>query len=77
VAGGPLAADILKCQLRRLERRDYPVSMTDEEFKRLKALFPEGVCDFTRRGVGQTTMVPWASFGPAPENLVFDINAHR
>ena len=45
--------------------------------KRLKAVFPEGVCDWTRKGVGQTTMVPWASFGPAPENLVFDINAQR
>jgi hypothetical protein len=77
VAGGPLAADILKCQLKRVDRRDYPASMTDEEFKRFKAVFPEGVCDWTRKGVGQTNMVPWASFGPAPENLVFDINAQR
>ena len=77
VAGGPLAADILKCQLKRVDRRDYPASMTDDEFRRVKAIFPEGVCDWTRKGVGQTTMVPWASFGPAPENLVFDINAQR
>ncbi len=77
VAGGPLAADILKCQLKRVDRRDYPASMTDEEFKRLNTVFPEGVCDWTKKGIGQTTMVPWASFGPAPENLVFNINAQR
>jgi hypothetical protein len=77
VAGGPLAADILKCQLKRVDRREYPASMTDGEFKRLRTIFPEGVCDWTKKGIGQTTMVPWASFGPAPENLVFDVNAQR
>jgi hypothetical protein len=77
VANGPIAADILKCQLKRIDRRDYPVSMSDEEFKRLKAIFPEGVCDWTKKSIGHAAMVPWASFGPAPENLVFDITTQR
>jgi hypothetical protein len=77
VAGGPLAADIVKCQLKRVDRRDYPASMTDEEFSRLKVMFPDGVCDWTKKGVGQTPMVPWASVGPAPENQLFDLNAQR
>jgi hypothetical protein len=36
-------------------------------------VFPHGVCDWSKDGVAQTGVVPWASFGPAPENLVFDI----
>lgn len=74
VAGGPLAADILKCSLKRVERRDYGVAFTDAEFARLKSIFPYGVCDWTKKGVSQTEVVPWGSFGPAPENLVFDLS---
>jgi len=73
VAGGPLAADNLKCRLQPVDRRDYAVSFTDAEFARLRSIFPDGVCDWSRKGVGQTHVVPWASFGPAPENLVFDV----
>lgn len=73
VAGGPLAADILKCRLQRVERRDYAVSFSDAEFDRLTRIFPHGVCDWSKKGIGQTGVVPWASFGPAPENLVFDL----
>lgn len=72
-AGGPLAADNLKCRLERVHRRDYAVSFTDAEFERLKRIFPNGVCDWTKKGVSQRQVVPWASFGPAAENLVFDI----
>ncbi len=35
--------------------------------------FAHGVCDWTKKGKSQTEVVPWASFGPAPENLVFDV----
>ena len=77
VAGGPLAADNLKCQLKGLDRRDYGASFTDDEMKRLRGIFPDGVCDWTKKGVGHTGVVPWASFGPAPENLVFDVRAQQ
>jgi len=77
VAGGPLAADNLKCRLERVERRDYSVAFTDAEFARLKRIFPNGVCDWSKAGVEQTGVVPWGSFGPAPENLVFDITDPR
>ncbi len=70
VAGGPLAADILMCQLTPPQRRDYP-SFTDADFARLQTIFPNGVCDWSKPGEGQANVVPWASFGPAPENLVF------
>lgn len=73
VAGGPLAADIMKCRLKPVSARDYTATLTSAEMDRLQGIFPRGVCDWSRRGVGEARVVPWASFGPAPENLVFDI----
>ncbi len=77
VAGGPLAADIMKCKLKPVSARDYPVALTSAEMDRLRSIFPRGVCDWSRSGVRQTDVVPWASFGPAPENLVFDVTGRR
>ena len=73
VAGGPLAADIIKCQMKPVSAADYKVTFTPEELARAKRVFAGGVCDWSKPGVGQGKVVPWASFGPAPENLVFDI----
>jgi hypothetical protein len=73
VAGGPLAANIIKCQLRPVDAKDYQVSLTQDQMARLKRIFAGGVCDFSKPGVGQVKVVPWASFGPAPENLVYDV----
>ena len=73
VAGGPLAADTLKCQLGAVTPSDYTVPFSDAERARLNTIFPAGVCDWSRPGVGQTRVVPWASFGPSPDNLTFDI----
>ena len=72
-AGGPLAADILKCQLKPIDPRDYAGRLSGTQVSRLRQIFPFGVCDWSEAGVAQTTVVPWASFGPAPERLVFDI----
>jgi Tannase-like family of unknown function (DUF6351) len=44
-----------------------------DELMRLHSIFPDGVCDWSKRGVNQTGVVPWASFGPSPDNLVFDV----
>ena len=72
-AGGPLAANVMKCQLKPIDLKNYHVTFTDAERARLNAIFPSGVCDWSKPGVNQTTVVPWASFGPSPRNLVFDI----
>ena len=53
VAGEPLANDVLKCQLRPIDSSLYQVRFTAAETAQLKALFPQGVCDYTRPGVGQ------------------------
>jgi len=57
VAGGPLASDVIKCQLRPVDERDYQVSFDPDEYARLTRIFPNGVCDWTLPGVGQQPVV--------------------
>ena len=53
----------LKCQLRPVNLSDYPALSPDQEAK-LHAVFPDGVCDYTRPGVGQQPVQgTWLSFG--------------
>jgi hypothetical protein len=75
VAGGPLAANIMKCTLKPIAAGDYKVTFTADEMTRLKAIFPSGVCDWSKAGQNQTQLVPDGSFGPSPVNLVYDITA--
>jgi len=54
VAGGPLTENILKCRLKPLNAVDYaPVTFTSAQWARLQAVFADGVCDWSERGVGQ------------------------
>ncbi len=52
-AGGTLAGDILKCQLKPIDSRDYAVGFNAAQKARLLAIFPDGVCDWSKRGVKQ------------------------
>ena len=73
VAGGPIQANVFKCQLKPVNASDYTVSFSATEMTRLNAAFPGGVCDWSKAGVNQTGTVSWPSFGPSPVNLVFDV----
>jgi hypothetical protein len=73
VAGGPLKANVYKCHLKPVDPGDYTVTFTPDEMARLRAIFPAGVCDYSRRGVGYRPVVTWPSFGPSRDNLVFDV----
>ena len=54
VAGGPLAENIMKCQLKPISVADYaPAVLTPTQQTRLAAVFPGGVCDWSKPGVGQ------------------------
>ena len=65
-AGEPLAQDVLKCKLKRVDARDYARSLTADQLARLQAIFPEGVCDYSRRGVDQKPLAgTWLSY-PLP-----------
>jgi hypothetical protein len=74
-AGGPLADDIAKCQLKPLNQADYGagVTFTPLQWTVMQAIFPDGVCDWSKPGVAQQRSRTWQSFGPAPANLLFDI----
>jgi uncharacterized tannase-like protein DUF6351 len=62
-AGESLAADNLECQLRPLEKSAYPgITFTEEQWKALESIFPTGVCDFFKPGVGQQPTVPWQTY---------------
>jgi hypothetical protein len=69
VAGGPLTNDVLKCQLKEIDFADYAVEFSAEEQTRLTAIFPQGVCDWSKPGVQQQTNQTWLSYGPSPVNL--------
>lgn len=65
VAGAPLASDIAKCQVKPVAPDDYSVRFSPEEMNRLRGIFPEGVCDWSRPGAGQTGLKgTWLTFGP-------------
>ncbi|MFS2048053.1 DUF6351 family protein [Variovorax sp. CT11-76] len=54
VAGGARTENILKCQLKPIAAADYaPSTLSDAQLGRLRAVFPDGVCDFGKPGVGQ------------------------
>jgi hypothetical protein len=36
-----------------VDLKDYNQPLTPEQVDRLKAVFPQGVCDYSRPGVGQ------------------------
>jgi len=63
VAGGPLTEDILKCQLKPLAAADYaPSTFTGSQWSRLQAAFAQGVCDWSKPGVGMVESVAPMTF---------------
>jgi hypothetical protein len=67
-AGGPLTQDVMKCRTKPLSRADYGViAFTDDQWARLQAAFPTGVCDYSRPGVSQQPpKARWLTFAGGP-----------
>jgi len=53
VAGAPLVDDILKCRLKPIDAKDYKAVFTLEEMLKLRLIFPDGVCDYSKPGLNQ------------------------
>ena len=53
VAGADIAADIIKCQLKPLDPADYAKPLSPAQWTRLQAIFPTGVCDWSKPGLEQ------------------------
>ena len=67
VAGEALTNDDYRCQLKPLNPYDYaPIGFTAEQWTQLQQTFPDGVCDYSKPGVGQQATVPWQTYANGP-----------
>lgn len=63
VAGAPPADDVFKCSLKPVDAKDYKGSLTAEQMNRIKTIFPQGVCDYSRPGIAQMKVAEgWHTF---------------
>ncbi len=62
-AGGPLQDNVMKCRLRRVTKSAYAATFSATQWEQLNAIFPSGVCDYSRPSVGASRSVTWHSFG--------------
>jgi hypothetical protein len=70
-AGGPLADDVMQCQLKPLRRDDYNVTFTDAQWASLKTVFAKGVCDYSKPGVAQRGATGWLTYQDARGRVVY------
>jgi len=56
VAGAPLTNDVLECQLKPINFAEYKATFTVGQKARMTAVFPSGVCDFSKPGVEQVPL---------------------
>lgn len=66
VAGGARTEDALKCQLKPLDTSEYSGRLSPAQVTRLQAVFPGGVCDWSKPGVGQQDSVSPLTFAAGP-----------
>lgn len=66
-AGQPLDSLAGRCQLVDPDPDAYGVPFTDAQAERLAEVFPEGVCDWSRPGVGQVELAgTWLDYSDGP-----------
>jgi Tannase-like family of unknown function (DUF6351) len=69
VAGAPTTHDNIKCELKPLDRSDPaygPVPFLDTQWERLEAVFPDGVCDWSKEAVDRQESQPWMTYADGP-----------
>ncbi|PWY65385.1 hypothetical protein BO83DRAFT_381365 [Aspergillus eucalypticola CBS 122712] len=71
----PKAMFIAKPQLKPVELADYPgVKFSELELQRLKRIFPNGVADWEKPGIGQTQSIPWLSYESGPGGIPISVD---
>ncbi len=71
IAGGPLVENILKCARRPFNRADYAqLGLSEDQLTRLATVFADGVCDFTKPGIGQAPAASPLDFSAGPGGVV-------
>ncbi|MGE0451510.1 MAG: DUF6351 family protein [Vicinamibacterales bacterium] len=64
VAGASIASDVVKCTLKPIDPADYKKRLSADELTRLKRIFPGGVCDWSKPGMGQEPLAgTWLTLG--------------
>ncbi|MGH8541098.1 MAG: DUF6351 family protein, partial [Stenotrophobium sp.] len=73
IAGDAITTDANKCQLKPLNRGDNygPLGFSDAQWMQMQALFPTGVCDFSKPGVSQQGTIPWQTYQDAGGNVIY------
>jgi Tannase-like family of unknown function (DUF6351) len=62
-AGGPVTDDVFKCTTKAVDAKDYKQTLTAEQLATLKTTFPQGVCDYSKPGVGHVPLAgTWLMF---------------
>ncbi|WP_326540224.1 DUF6351 family protein [Pseudorhodoferax sp.] len=70
-AGSPRANDLLKCQLKPLDVAEYlPAVLNADQLARMRAVFADGVCDYSKPGVGFEPARGVTSFAAGPGGQV-------
>jgi hypothetical protein len=62
-AGMPIAATMLKCELKAVDSTDYSLRLTASQLASIRTTFPSGVCDFTKKGVAVGSSETWRKYG--------------
>ena len=72
VAGEDEFNDIVKCRLKPLDRNAYGgITFTDDQWAQLQKAFPDGVCDWSKPGVGQQANVAWLTYQDADGHVIY------
>jgi hypothetical protein len=73
VAGDAITTDTNKCQLKLLNRDgDYgSTPLSDAQWTQMQALFPDGVCDFSKPGVDQQPTIPWQTYQDSSDQVIY------
>ncbi len=73
VAGDAITTLTNKCQLKPVDPADYPANAlgtgsTPSEFaEQVRAIFPDGVCDYTKPPIGAVPTLTWLEYGDESE----------
>ena len=63
VAGSRLAHDVVQCQRRPIDLKDYKVAFSAAELTRLRNIYSGGVCDYARPGPNQAPLLgTWLTY---------------
>jgi hypothetical protein len=67
VAGAPPTDDVFKCELKPIDKTEYKRPVSDAQLTALRAVFPQGVCDYSRKGVLQRPLQgTWQVYPTSP-----------